>query len=155
MTDQDLKKLGRIDLLELLLEERKENDRLREELRQTEQQLKKRTEEIACANSIAEAVLRLNGVLEAAEEAAVQYVENVRRIAEEARGNEEKEKQNGDAGHRTARTGAETGEIQTPLSKHTAQYGVYTDYSSGDCDSGCDTVAAGSADLRQFHEPDA
>ena len=48
-----------------------------------EEQLKDRRILLGQAGSIAEAALRLNGVFEAAEAAAQQYLENVRRLAEE------------------------------------------------------------------------
>ncbi len=83
MTDQELRKLNRTDLLELLLEQSKENEQLREELRQAQEKLASRKIEIDHAGSIAEAALRLNGVFEAAQQAAEQYLENVRRLAEE------------------------------------------------------------------------
>lgn len=82
MTDKELKKLSRADLLELLLEESRENERLREKLRIASEKLKDRTIQIREAGSIAEAALRLNGVFEAAEAAAQQYVENVRQQME-------------------------------------------------------------------------
>lgn len=83
MTDRDLKKLSRADLLELLLEQRKINARLYTELQDAKEKLACREIEIATAGSLAEAALRLNGVFEAADQAAKQYLENVRRMAEE------------------------------------------------------------------------
>lgn len=83
MTDQELRKLSRVELLELLLEEKQEKDRLRGQLEKANELLTKRAIEIDCAGSIAEASLALNGVFEAAQKAADQYLENVRRIAEE------------------------------------------------------------------------
>lgn len=82
MTDKELKKLSRADLLQLLLEESRENERLREKLRIATEKLKDRTIQIREAGSIAEAALRLNGVFEAAEAAAQQYVENVRQMVD-------------------------------------------------------------------------
>ncbi|MDO5785622.1 MAG: DNA repair protein [Eubacteriales bacterium] len=84
MTDQELRKLSRADLLELLLRQSKENEQLREQLKQAQEQLASREIKIDNAGSIAEAALQLNGVFEAAEQAAAQYLENVRRLAEEA-----------------------------------------------------------------------
>lgn len=78
MTDKELRKLNRRELLELLLEQSRENERLREELEQTKEQLNSRKIQIEEAGSIAEAALKLNGIFEAAEEAARQYLENVR-----------------------------------------------------------------------------
>ena len=83
MTDRELRKLSRAELLELLLEESRENERLRAQLQEMNEKLADRAIRIERAGSIAEAALQLNGVLQAAEEAAAQYLENVRRLAEE------------------------------------------------------------------------
>lgn len=83
MTDRELRKLSRAELLELLLEETRENEKLRAQVEEMEEKLKDRRILLGQAGSIAEAALRLNGVFEAAEEAAQQYLENVRRLAEE------------------------------------------------------------------------
>ncbi len=83
MTDQELRRLSRADLLELLLKERQENERLRGQLEIASERLADRCIQIENCGSIAEAALRLNGVFEAAEAAAAQYLENVRRIAKE------------------------------------------------------------------------
>lgn len=83
VTERELRKLSRADLLELLLAESRENERLRAELDEANRKLASRAIEIENAGSIAEAALRLNGVFEAAERAAQQYLENVRRLAEE------------------------------------------------------------------------
>lgn len=84
-TTTDLKRLKRADLLELLLREHRENERLRAELEQAQRQLADRRILLNEAGSIAEAALRLNGVFEAAEAAAAQYVDSVRLLAEEPR----------------------------------------------------------------------
>jgi len=83
MTDLELRKLNRMELLELLLEARRENEQLREQLKATEELLNSRTIEIENAGSIAEAALALNGVFEAAQKAADQYLDNIRCLAEE------------------------------------------------------------------------
>ena len=85
MTDRELKKLGRTELLELLLKESRENERLRAQLREANEELSSRRIEIANAGSIAEAALALNGVFQAAQQAADQYLENVRHLAGEQR----------------------------------------------------------------------
>ena len=81
MTDQELKKLRRSDLLELLIAQGKENEQLRARLAQAEAQLAERKVLLTKAGSIAEASLQLNGVFEAAQAAAEQYLENVRRLS--------------------------------------------------------------------------
>ena len=83
MTDRELRKLSRAELLELLLEESRENERLRAQLQEMNEKLADRAIRIERAGSIAEAALQLNGVFQAAEEAVAQYLENVRRLAEE------------------------------------------------------------------------
>ena len=83
MTDKELRKLSRMELLELLLAESRENERLRARLKSAEEKLDSRVIDIENSGSLAEAALRLNHVFEAADKAARQYVENVRRMAEE------------------------------------------------------------------------
>ena len=68
MTDKELKNLSRRDLLEMLIEQSKELQRLREKLAETEALLEKKEISISNVGSIAEAALQLNGVFEAAQE---------------------------------------------------------------------------------------
>ena len=79
MTDQELRKLSRKDLLELLVTLGRERDALQEELERTRAALEDRQLQVEQAGSIAEAALRLNGVFEASQAAAQQYLENIRR----------------------------------------------------------------------------
>ncbi len=95
MDNRDLNKLKRIDLLELLIAQGKEIDRLKEELSKAEAELYSRRIDIDSAGSIAEASLRLNGVFQAAQAAADQYLENIRRMEAEARGRLTDTEQNG------------------------------------------------------------
>ena len=81
MTDKALRRLSRRELVELLLAQSKEVERLRAELEQTEQQLKSRQILLREAGSIAEASLRLNEVFESAQKAADQYLLNVKRLS--------------------------------------------------------------------------
>lgn len=80
MTDKELRKLTRIELLELLLEQSKEVERLQKELDHTKAALYDKQIMIENAGSIAEAALRLNGVFEAAQAAAEQYLNNLKRM---------------------------------------------------------------------------
>jgi hypothetical protein len=82
MTEQELRKLRRGDLLDLLLDLTKENEILRAQLDQTRKQLANRTIAIEKSGSIAEASLRLNGVFEAAQAACEQYTLNLRQRTE-------------------------------------------------------------------------
>lgn len=112
MTDKELQKLGRRELLQMLLEQAREAERLGALLKETEgkyQELQdsyerlrgrldkkdvqiqnlratlqtereKREVDMENAGSIAEAALRLNGVFEAAQRAANQYLQSVREL---------------------------------------------------------------------------
>ena len=78
MTEKELRRLNRTDLLEMLLEQSKEVQRLQQELEETKQKLEDRRLMEQEAGSIAEAALRINKVFEAAQQAADQYLENIR-----------------------------------------------------------------------------
>lgn len=83
MTERELKKLSRTELLELLLEARRENEQLKEQLQKANELNESRMIKLENVGSIAEAALVLNGVFEAAQRAAEQYLENVRSVAGE------------------------------------------------------------------------
>lgn len=82
MTEKELRRLSRMDLLEMLLEQSKEVERLQKELETVKKQLEDRRIMEQEAGSIAEAALRLNKVFEAAQQAADQYLENIRNRSE-------------------------------------------------------------------------
>ena len=69
----------------MLLAQTEENERLRKRLVEVERSLDDRRIEATRAGSLAEASLRLSGVFQAADQAAIQYLENVRRLAREGR----------------------------------------------------------------------
>lgn len=73
-----LKKLSRQDLLEMLIAEEKRIDQLEKELQEAQEALKERKILIENSGSIAEAALKLNGIFEAAQAAADQYLENIK-----------------------------------------------------------------------------
>ena len=83
MTDRELRRLSRSELLEMMISLTEENEKLKLRLEQVEAQLQDRRIMIDKAGSIAEAALQLNKVFEAADRAAQQYLENVRRMVEE------------------------------------------------------------------------
>lgn len=84
MTDRELKKLRRADLLEILVEQSREIEQLKAELEETRKELDNRTIIIEKAGSLAEAALQLNHIFEAADAAARQYLENVKSMSEYA-----------------------------------------------------------------------
>ena len=77
MTDKELKKLNKSELLELLTIQSAENERLKRQLEEVQQKLEDRTILIERSGSIAEAALRINEVFEAAQKAADQYLYNI------------------------------------------------------------------------------
>lgn len=82
MTDKELKKLSRTDLVEMLLEVTRENEQLRWELTETREKLESKMIAIENAGSLAEAALQLNGVFEAAQSACAQYAQNLQQRGE-------------------------------------------------------------------------
>lgn len=82
MTERELRRLSRTDLLELLVAQRRENEQLRCILDQTQAQLADRTIQIDKAGSIAEASLQLSGIFNAAQDSCQYYLDNIRLLSE-------------------------------------------------------------------------
>lgn len=78
MTDNELKRLSRGELLEMLLSIMKENENLKEENTQLNKLIESRKISVNESGTLAEAALKLNGVFEAAQAAANQYLDNIR-----------------------------------------------------------------------------
>ncbi len=78
MTDKELKKLSRTDLLEMLIEQGKEIERLNEIIKKDKIQLQSKKILLNEAGSIAEASLKVNHIFENAQKAADQYLINIR-----------------------------------------------------------------------------
>lgn len=81
MTERELRRLSRTDLLELLLAQRRENEQLRCILDQTQAELADRTIKIDKAGSLAEASLQLSGIFTAAETSCQYYLENIKLLS--------------------------------------------------------------------------
>ncbi len=77
MTEKELKRLSRAELLELLLLQTRETERLQGKLKQLEEAVTKRKLKVQEAGDLAHAVLAVNGVMETAQRAANQYLENI------------------------------------------------------------------------------
>lgn len=82
MTDKELKKLSRNDLLEMLLQQSTELQQTRRQLEEAQAALAKRKIILDQAGSIADASLQLNGVFEAAQKACEQYMENIQTLSQ-------------------------------------------------------------------------
>lgn len=81
-TKSSLKNLSKLELLELLAEQEREIRNLKQQLEQKDAILQERTLCMEHAGNIAQAALRLNGVFEAAQKAAEQYVESVKEMVD-------------------------------------------------------------------------
>ena len=81
MTDRQLRKASRTDLLKLLLEQRKEMETLRRQIEQLQEQLQQRQITIDQSGTLAEAALKLSGIFDAAETACQYYTENIRGLS--------------------------------------------------------------------------
>ena len=82
MTDKELHKLSRSELLEIMVEQQKEIERLQTELDQAKSLIESRKMLMRKAGSIAEASLRISEVFEAAQKAADRYVMSVKASCE-------------------------------------------------------------------------
>ena len=83
MTDKELRRLRRDDLLQILINQQRQIDDLTALVEDYEKQLNERRIAIEEAGNLAEAALKLNGVFEAAQQAADQYLEEARARARE------------------------------------------------------------------------
>ena len=80
-----LRKLNRLQLLELLAQQERELQELRAAVAEKDALLESRRIALEETGSIAEAALKLNEVFEAAQRAADQYLENIRAAAGETK----------------------------------------------------------------------
>jgi len=85
MREKELKKLSRAELLELLFQQTRQTEQLEKRLEKAEALLSERYLKIHEAGDLANAVLVINGVMEAAQAAAQQYLENIQKMEEQTR----------------------------------------------------------------------
>lgn len=81
-TKNSLKYLSKLELLELLAEQEREIQDLTEQLEYKNRIIEQRTLCMMEAGNIAQAALALNGVFEAAQKAADQYLESVKKLSD-------------------------------------------------------------------------
>lgn len=84
MTEKELKKLNRAELLEMLIAQSKRLSRVEEELAKAKKNLEQREIAITTSGTLAEAALKLNGIFESADKAAEQYLSSLRQHENEA-----------------------------------------------------------------------
>lgn len=78
-----LRRLSRAELLELLLAESRETERLRQKLEMAETALADRHIRMESAGDLAHAVLEVNAIMQSAQIAAQQYLDNIAEMKEE------------------------------------------------------------------------
>lgn len=83
MNEKDFNKLNKVQILELFLEEKEDNRKLRERIEELELELERKNIEITTAGSIAEASLKINHVFEDADRAAEQYLMSIRELGQQ------------------------------------------------------------------------
>lgn len=84
MDVKDLKHMGRAELIEIISQYQKNEEELKAEIRSLQAQLAERVIKMENAGSIAEAALALNGVFDAAQAAAEQYLVSIQKSSAEA-----------------------------------------------------------------------
>lgn len=80
MNEKEIRKLSRLELLELLVSVSEENEALRREAEALQKQLADREIDMASTGSIAEAAMSLSGIFDAAQDAADRYLENIKKV---------------------------------------------------------------------------
>ncbi len=82
MMNKELRRLSRRELLELLVQQERQNELLKARISELEDLLTERTIKIEKSGTLAEAALALNEVFESADRAAAQYLENIKLYTE-------------------------------------------------------------------------
>lgn len=83
MTDKEFRKLSRSELIDIIFELQQRYETIQNENNRLKQTLEKRELNIANAGSLADAVMKINGVFEAAQAAADQYLLSVQAQSEQ------------------------------------------------------------------------
>ena len=78
MTEKELRKLNRAELLEMLIAQSKKLNRVEEDPSAARKELERRNVAITTSGTLAEAALKLSGIFEAADQAAAQYLDSLR-----------------------------------------------------------------------------
>ena len=117
---KELRRLKRKDLLEILLEQSKENEDQKlllavqkKKILHLEQRLEDRRIDIAQAGTLAEASLKLNGIFDAAQAAADQYLENLKTVDDRCAAMEKETKERCDAMEKEVKDRCEVMERET------------------------------------------
>lgn len=93
MTEKELRKLNRYQLLELLVIQTRRADQLQEQLEKTKAEFVNQDYQISQLGSLAEVSLQLSGIFDSAQAAADLYLESAKKQAAEIISNAEKRAQ--------------------------------------------------------------
>ncbi len=118
-SNKELKKLSRSELLELLLIQTRETERLQKLLDETREKLEQRNLHIANAGDLAHAVLQINGVMASTQAAAQQYLDNIAAMEDETKKKCEQMLAEAEAEARRLRNGGSSGGDDRNLSDET------------------------------------
>lgn len=80
MTDKEFRRLRRIELIDIIYKLQNNEEQLQAEIASLKQQMANRELKLSKVGSIAEAAMSLNGVFEAAQAAADQYITEVQKL---------------------------------------------------------------------------
>lgn len=83
MTDKEFKRLSRAQLIEIIYQLQLQIDKLNEEKQALENELEDKRLRLQSAGNIAEAALEINGCFRSAQNAAEQYLNEIKAIREE------------------------------------------------------------------------
>ena len=78
MSNQDLKRLGRAELIEIIYQQKKTEQLLRTQVEELQRQLQDKRLKMEAAGSVAEAALVLSDIFQSAQVAADRYLEEIR-----------------------------------------------------------------------------
>lgn len=87
MTDKEFKRLSRPQLIDIIYQFQLKVDKLTEQNQKLEQQLADKRFRVSQAGNIAEAALEIHNVMQAAQDAASHYLEEIRNIREQTEEN--------------------------------------------------------------------
>jgi hypothetical protein len=111
MSDKELRRLSRMDLIEMLLEQSKHVAELEEKLKDAEEKLSSREILLDEAGNIAEAALRLNHIFEDAQAASEQYIQGLRDLYIRKNGLDPKLADDYDSSHSNTENISGTGDL--------------------------------------------
>lgn len=83
MTEKELRKLNRYQLLEILVKQTERADKLQQKVNKLEEQLEHQEISLSELGSIAEAAVKISGVLEASQRAADLYLSSAKKKADD------------------------------------------------------------------------